>query len=528
MTKEEIIILRTILLEFEDAEDRQKRLLIPYENVARVSDRIEGAVTAMGLTEVLDIIANTYGGDFWETVLGNNMYMLSIDDPEKEVPDELVFYAGNYRYKEPYVLHDDENEEIKFLEDFYILNKRSNSNYFISLRWGLYYKCLGRHEDAIKYFEASDQAYHNIIRDSVNEAVKRLHNILTKIYDFDKKIFKEPYSPEEHGPFKIEWPTEIFASIEELPTFHMGEIFLEKGRKCFDEYEQSRDVPVLKDAAEHYSRALAYFEDTGRWYCTYFYGKEYKDQSLGELSKNLNILRNFEAFPVIPYQRNSYLEINLLVAKNQLQRIEQERFVATITPLDPDFIEKLKEKTAKEHAEKYEIEIKSYKTKEEMYQKLISTVPGNKDQLLHVIKQARESIFWFDQHFPQDGFNLLKEVKGKVVHIRILTTIKTNKLHELRERFKEFKQEMESDNTRVETRVVCKDKILSNLPHGRFLIIDNCIYNVPPLTAILKGKYDEIKPTLQMPPIEEPWKQSEDIIGQWNVIKNEFEKRPRR
>ena len=124
---------------------------------------------------------------------------------------------------------------------------------------------------------------------------------------------------------------------------------------------------------------------------------------------------------------------------------------------------------------------------------------------------------------------MLKEVTGEIGLIRILTTVKTDKLDELRERFKKFKQEMKTDNTRVEIRVVCKDKILRNLPHDRFLIIDNRdIYNVPPLTAILKGKYSEIKSTLQMPPIEDPWEQSEDIIEQWNVIKNEFEKRPRR
>ena len=528
MTKEEIIILRTILLEFEDVEDRQKRLLIPYENVARVSDRKKGAVKATGLTEVLDIISHTYGGDFWFDILSNNTSIQSPDDPEIFIPDELVFYAGNDRYKEPFVLHDDKNEEKIFLEDFYILNKQSHSDFFINLRWGLYYKCLGMHDDAIIYFEASDQAYHKLIQDAVDEAVKSLDKILTQIYDFDQKIFREPYSPEKHGAFKIEWPPEVFASIEELPTFHIGEIFLEKGSKCSEEYEQSRDISVLKDAAEHYSRALAYFEDTCKWYYTLFHGQEYKDQPLGELSKYLNILRKFEVFPVIPYHRNSYLEINLLMAKNQLQRIDQERFVATITPLDPDFIEKLKEKIAKELAEKYEREIKRSEIEVETYKKHISPLPGNKDQLLHIIRQARENIFWFDQHFPPDGLDLLKEVTGKIGPIRILTTVKTNKLHELHERFKKFKQEMKADNTRVEIRVICKDNILRNSPHDRFLIIDNQIYNVPPLTAILKGKYGEIKPTLQMPPIEEPWKQSEDIIGQWNVIKNEFEKRPRR
>lgn len=528
LTKEEIIILRTILLEFEDAEDRQKRLLIPYENVARVSDREKDAVKATGLTEVLDIISNTYGGDFWFDILSNNTSIQSPDDPELFIPDELVFYAGDYRYNEPYVLHDDENEEKKFLEDFYILNKQSHNDFFINLRWGLYYKCLGMHDDAIKYFEESDQAYRKMIQDSVDEAIIRLGNILTQIYDFDENIFREPYSPEKHGAFKIDWPTEMFASIEELPTFHIGEIFLEKGSKCSEEYEQSRDIALLKDAAEHYSRALAYFEDTCKWYYTLFHGQEYKDQRPGELSKYLNILRKFEVFPVIPYQRNSYLEINRLVVTNQLKRIEQERFVATITPLDTDFIEKLKEKIAKELAEKYEREIKRSEIEVETYKKLISPLPGNKDQLSHIIKQAQKNIFWFDQHFPPDGFDLIKEVKGKTVLIRILTTVKTDKVHELHERFKKFKQEMKADNTRVEIRVICKDNILRNSPHDRFLIIDNQIYNVPPLTAILKGKYGEIKPTLQMPPIEEPWNQSEDIIEQWNIIKNELEKRPRR
>ena len=113
LTKEEIIILRTILLEFEDVEDRQKRLLIPYENVARVSDRKKGAVKATGLTEVLDIISHTYGGDFWFDILSNNTSIQSPDDPEIFIPDELVFYAGDYRYNKPYVLHDDENEETR-------------------------------------------------------------------------------------------------------------------------------------------------------------------------------------------------------------------------------------------------------------------------------------------------------------------------------------------------------------------------------------------------------------------------------
>lgn len=318
---------------------------------------------------------------------------------------------------------------------------------------------------------------------------------------------------------------EIFASIEELPTFHIGEIFLEKGNKYFEEYEQSRDVSILKNATEYYTRALTYFEDTNRWYCIYFYGQEHKDKSLDELTDHLYVLRMYDALPAIPYKRNSYLEINFLMAKTQLQRITQENYIAAIEPPD---IEKVKDKIAKEHAEKYEREVSKYAIENETLKKIISTLPGNKENLLQIIKQARASIFWFDHHFPPGGIDLLEEVKGKTVLIRILTTVKADKLPELCERFKRFKQEMKTGTTGVEVRVTYKEIILRNLPHDRFLIIDNQIYNVPPLTAILKGKYGEIKPTLQMPPTEELWDQSEDIIEQWNVIKNEFEKRKRK
>ena len=83
---------------------------------------------------------------------------------------------------------------------------------------------------------------------------------------------------------------------------------------------------------------------------------------------------------------------------------------------------------------------------------------------------------------------------------------------------KEKKVQMDNRNVGCHLRVIIDSKMKASI-HDRWIMSMNKCYNVPSIDVVARGQYSEIKETLNRPPFEEWWGQSEDILTGWESIK---------
>ena len=159
---------------------------------------------------------------------------------------------------------------------------------------------------------------------------------------------------------------------------------------------------------------------------------------------------------------------------------------------------------------------------EEEQQTLISpeTPFLNKLQIEHTIQSCYDYLYWADKYFSFQGLKLLSQFldKDKVKELKILTSV--DKVDEnFRSLFKDFKFEMKNKGVICDLRVIIDPRLKSQI-HDRWIISKNQCFNIPSPDTVARGQYSEIKKTENRPPFEEWWQNSEDIITEWNVIKN--------
>lgn len=148
----------------------------------------------------------------------------------------------------------------------------------------------------------------------------------------------------------------------------------------------------------------------------------------------------------------------------------------------------------------------------------------NKTAILDVINSCAEYIYWVDKYFSSVGLKLLSQVldNKKVKQIKILTSI--DKIDEkLKDLFKDFKQELKHKEISCEMRVIADNKVKSNI-HDRWIISKNKCFNVPSTDTLARGQYSEIKSTSNIPPFNNWWNSSKDILKDWNDIKEKVTK----
>lgn len=149
---------------------------------------------------------------------------------------------------------------------------------------------------------------------------------------------------------------------------------------------------------------------------------------------------------------------------------------------------------------------------------------SNKIILINTLKSCNEHIYWVDKYFSEMGLELLlKSVEqGKIKEIKIIMAV--DKVDEkFRNSFKDFKKEMSNKKVVCELRVIVDAKIKSQI-HDRFIISKYDSYNIPSPDIIARGQLSEISKSPNKPKLNEEftklWKDSKDIINEWNTIKN--------
>jgi hypothetical protein len=120
---------------------------------------------------------------------------------------------------------------------------------------------------------------------------------------------------------------------------------------------------------------------------------------------------------------------------------------------------------------------------------------GNLMALRELLRAARGSIRWWEQHLPPKVLEVLyKELDGeKVTTVRLLSG-PANITQDTKGEFKRFRDEMKKQRgIEVEWRVLSTQEAREH--HDRFFITEGMSRNLPPLNTILAGSTGEILPS---------------------------------
>ena len=378
ITKEEVIALRTLYLEFGDEGIKKTRLELPYENI-EIAEGCEG----YHAIDLFDILLFYQLGGKYPRPLDLEFLRYRQFSPDYGIPWQLAVFNFvddikpnklkselNHRFKKTLILlnaladsfgesHDprvieclEKPDDMIYLESLEDYKKLSNNKLFNNLRTGLWYKKYGDYEKALKFLEEAR------LHCTAALFLFNLHNA-DYIEKFNDKM--EPYkeigidimsNPDEYHDWWVskskllKMPIELQLSGEETPSFQMGEIYLKQGEKYLKEKEYGK-------AKNNYIKANRYFQEVEN-YLFLWYRKnrhlKYNEQIIEDefdvkkpvkgkgkgfdalTKKQIDILLEVTTktphyFPLTikSFQRNPYLERNLQICKDRLESIKSKK-----------------------------------------------------------------------------------------------------------------------------------------------------------------------------------------------------------
>ena len=379
ITKEEIIVLRTLYLEYGDEGTKKTRLELPYENID-INEFCEG----YHAIDLFDILLFYQLGGKYPRPLDLEFLRYIQFSPDYGIPWQLARFnfvndikldkqklRPNNRFKGTLMLlnalddssgesHDprvieclEKPDDIIIRESLEDYKRLSNNKLFNNLRIGLWYKKFGDYEKALNFFEkarlhciAALFLFNFRNADYIikfDESMKQYEKAV------DINVMSDPDEYHDWWVSKsklINVPIELQLSGEETPSFQMGEIYLKQGEKCLKEKEYWK-------AKNNYIKANRYFQEVENylylWYCKNRHLK-YNEQTIkdefdikkpvkgkgkgwGALTKKqMDILLevtlktpNYLPLNIKPFQRNPYLERNLQVCKSKLELIKSKK-----------------------------------------------------------------------------------------------------------------------------------------------------------------------------------------------------------
>lgn len=120
---------------------------------------------------------------------------------------------------------------------------------------------------------------------------------------------------------------------------------------------------------------------------------------------------------------------------------------------------------------------------------------GNLMALRELLRAARRSIRWWEQHMPAKVLEVLyRELGGGNVQTVRLLSGPANVSQDLKDDFKRFRSEMKKQRgVEVEWCVLTRQEAFEH--HDRFFITEGMSRNLPPLNTILAGSTGEILPS---------------------------------
>ncbi|MEE9507444.1 MAG: hypothetical protein V3V98_09945 [Thermoplasmata archaeon] len=154
---------------------------------------------------------------------------------------------------------------------------------------------------------------------------------------------------------------------------------------------------------------------------------------------------------------------------------------------------------------------------------------GNILKMKSVLKRARSYLHYLDPYFNLQNLDLvyeaLDETNWPVKEIKILTHARKELAGKrFKNRFSTLVRELEGKKVDCQMRVICEldangwIKADCELPHDRYTISSEGIWNVQPIHSILKGREGDIQKVMRDLDFDGYWILGKDILQDWNEV----------
>ena len=122
-----------------------------------------------------------------------------------------------------------------------------------------------------------------------------------------------------------------------------------------------------------------------------------------------------------------------------------------------------------------------------------STPFSNVYNVRKVLRSCLGDIYWIDKHFRKEGFEML--IDGLAYEgVRSVTIVsgKENATASAQTDYKMLKQELSERTISLSWRIITDSSFKW---HDRWIVSDNCCYNIPPVLAIIRGQRSDLLKT---------------------------------
>lgn len=136
----------------------------------------------------------------------------------------------------------------------------------------------------------------------------------------------------------------------------------------------------------------------------------------------------------------------------------------------------------------------------------------NKRLLAELVGSAKSRLWWFDPHLNRAAlaFAYDRAALGSVTQVRLLSGGRSELTVATIDDYARFKRELNGRSIEVEWRTIL-DRDEFNEKHDRWIRADDELWNVPPFTAVMQGKYGSLVADPNDVPLDEWWQEGTEI-----------------
>jgi len=136
----------------------------------------------------------------------------------------------------------------------------------------------------------------------------------------------------------------------------------------------------------------------------------------------------------------------------------------------------------------------------------------NKRMTVELVRSGRESLFWFDAHLDREALSFIYENAdfASVRSVRLLSVGRSAVTAATVDDYERARAELASRGIQLEWRTLLDHNDANK--HDRWLRVDDRLWNLPPLSLILRGgKFGSIVPDANKVPLEDWWAAGTDL-----------------
>lgn len=142
----------------------------------------------------------------------------------------------------------------------------------------------------------------------------------------------------------------------------------------------------------------------------------------------------------------------------------------------------------------------------------------NQINLYKVFDHCTGYLWWLDQHFISDGFELLHDwcqCENHIVNVTDIcilgsSKINTAELKRLKHHFSQFQVDLGHLDIQADIRVITNTNILKTL-HDRYIISDNIAFKILPVGSLIKGQYGSLSIDENFPDFKALWDSANEL-----------------